>query len=310
MKILTIYNICGIKHEQSLWYGQCLQSIMDQNYSDNKIVVSSCINTDNCINYIKSLFGDTLDICRFKDPYTVNITFNKSVQEAVKRYGEFDGYFYIDSGVLLNHPHVIKNAVDRLKTKKYAMISYQTDTDTGFEPLGFRQDSNTVQIVGDDFNIPIGKACNLHAQVFDHSIYKTFDSRIIPDIFRAYCTESTFSFLCGVVQKDWIIVKDILLHHNKGVDGASIGQDHISKQHMNPWNNLLYNRDALEFINDNKAKSVGLGYEECNNIMNHDPNAFNCNYAKYPKDLAEQILKYFYSTKEELDYDNIRTEYV
>ena len=69
----------------------------------------------------------------------------------------------------------------------------------------------------------------------------------------------------------------------------------------NPW--------ALEFINDNKAKSVGLGYEECNNIMNHDPSAFNWNYAKYPKDLAEQILKYFYTTKEELDYDNIGVEY-
>lgn len=310
MKILTIYNTCGIKHEHVSWYEHCLQSILGQDYSDNKVLVSSCINSDNCTSHLKNVFGKKIDICRFKDPYTVNITFNKSVQEAVKRYGEFDGYFYIDSGVLLNNPDVIKSAIERLKTTKYAMISYQTDTDTGFEPLGFRQDSNTVQIVGDDFNIPIGKACNLHAQVFDHSIYKTFDSRIIPDIFRAYCTESTFSFLCAVVQKDWTIVKDILLHHNKGVDGASIGQDHISKQYMTPWNNLLYNRDAMEFINDGEAKSVGLGYEECNNIMNHDPEAFNENYAKYPKELAEQILKYFYTAKEELDYDNIRTEYV
>ena len=44
--------------------------------------------------------------------------------------------------------------------------------------------------------------------------------------------------------------------------------------------------------------------------MNHDPSAFNWNYAKYPKDLAEQILKYFYSTKEELDYERIEIDYV
>lgn len=310
MKILTIYNTCGIKHEQTSWYEHCLQTILGQDHADNKVLVSSCINSDNCISHLKSVFGEKIDICRFKDPYTVNITFNKSVQEAVARYGEFDGYFYIDSGVLLNNTSVIKNGVERLRTNKYSMITYQTNTDTGFEPLGFLQDSNLVQIKDNDFIIPVGKACNLHAQIFTNDIYKTFDSRIIPDVFRAYCTESTFSFLCSVLQKDWVIVKDILLHHNKGVDGASIGQDHLSREYRNPWNNLLYERNALDFINDSHAKAVGLGYEECNNIMNHNTEAYDGNFSKHPEELAEQILKYFYTNKEELDYSEIGVDYV
>lgn len=310
MKILVVYNTCGIKNEQFIWYSQCIQSILDQNYKNIRVAVSSCMNSDYCINYLKNIFNDSIDIIRYKDPYTVNITFNKTVQEMVKKYGEFDGYFYIDSGVILNNLDTIKNGVDRLIEKKYAMISFQTDTDTGYEPLGFKQDSYTVQIREKDFIIPIGKACNLHAQIFDNTIYKFFDNKIIPDIFRAYCTESTFSFLCASLHKEWVIVKDLLLTHNKGVDGASIGQDHISRKHYNAWNNLLYNRNALDFINDKEAIRIGLGYEECNNIMNHNIEAYDNNFAKYPEELREKILKYFYTSKEELDYSEIGVEYV
>ena len=41
MNILTLYNTCDIKNENRLWYAQCIQSILDQNYADNKIVISS-----------------------------------------------------------------------------------------------------------------------------------------------------------------------------------------------------------------------------------------------------------------------------
>lgn len=311
MKILSVYNICGIKNEDVSWYTRCIKNIIDQQDSEDKVIISSCINSDRCVNSLKETFGSSIDICRFFDPYTVNITFNKSVQEAVKKYGEFDGYFYIDSGVLINNiNYVMSETKNRLKTNKYAMIALQTDTDTGYESIGFKQDCNSPQIIDADFVIPIGKACNLHAQIFDQSIYKKFDNRIIPDIFRAYCTESTFSFLCSAVQKDWIIVKDILLHHNKGVDGASIGHSHFSKIYHNPWNNLLYNRNALDFINDPIAKNIGLGYEECNHIMNHDPNAYIENYSKFPEKLTEQILKYFYTNTNELDYAKINNQYI
>lgn len=310
MKILTVYNTCGLKNENVAWYTKCLQSILDQNYKDNKVVVSACKNSDSAIKRIKDMFGDKVEVCRIQDLYTVNVTFNKTVQEMVKKYGEFDGYFYVDSGVIFNHPDVISEGLKRLRENKYAMISYQTDTDTGLAMLGYKHDCPVVQITGNDLKIPLGMSCNLHAQIFSNDLFKTFDKRIIPDIFKAYCTESTFSFQCSAIHQEWTMVKDILLHHNKGVDGATVGFEHNSRVFMNSWNNLLYNRNALEFINDLYARSVGLGYEECQKIMMHDENAYDGFYSKYPKELTQQILKYFYTTKQELDYDQIGVECV
>ena len=43
----------------------------------------------------------------------------------------------------------------------------------------------------------------------------------------------------------------------------------------NTWNNLLYERDALDFINDPEAYYAGLGYEECNDIMNHNSKSYD-----------------------------------
>ena len=47
------------------------------------------------------------------------------------------------------------------------------------------------------------------------------------------------------------------------------GVGHVSKENGTPWNNLMCNRDALEFINDPEAIDCGLGYEELANIMLH-----------------------------------------
>lgn len=305
MKLLSIYNTCGISNENLAWYIECINALLNQAYRNHTVVVSACMNKPESLNEIKELFGDRVDIISYPDPYTVNITFNKTVQECVKKYGSFDGYFYIDSGVRIDDDNVVAEGAQRLATNKYGMITFQTDTDTGFGSLGFLQDSWQVQITGEDFIIPVGKSCNLHSQIFSHDLYEAFNQKLMPDVFRAYCTESTFSFLCSAIQKDWTIVKDILLHHNKGVDGASVSQPHSSVTHSNPWNNLFCNRNALDFINDPVAIEVGLGYEECNNIMNHNPDAFTTNCAKLPDQLREAINKYFFLNIEELDYNSI-----
>jgi hypothetical protein len=150
-------------------------------------------------------------------------------------------------------------------------------------------------------------AINLHAQLFHRSIFDKF-GLVIPDVFAAYCTESTFPFLNAAVGMDWVIVKDIQAHHNKAVDGPSSSQPHWSPVHRNPWNNLLYGRDARVFINDPKAISAGLGYEECGKIMPHNEEAYLNGKAKFPEDLAEMIGRYYFSNREELDYDRISVE--
>jgi len=291
MKILTVYNTCGIRGENTEWYAECIKSILVQENIDNKVVISSCLNSDQCVSQLQDVFSNAVDIYRYKDPHTVNITFNRSVQEAVKKYGEFDGYLFIDSGIL----------------KDFGIVSFQTDTDTGYEVIGLKQDSPTVQITCDDFVLPLGTAVNAHAQIFNNDIYKRF-GKVVPDVFAAYCTGSAYPFVSLSVNKRWVIVKDILLKHKKAVDGPSSGQSHISLTYRNHWNNLLYKRNALDFINDPEAIDAGMGYEECNKIMSHKDTAYENGLAKDNERLAQSVNKYFFLNSGELDYNKISVE--
>lgn len=305
MRILTVYNTCGIKGESTEWYVECIKSILAQENIDNKVVVSSCLNSDKCVLQLKKIFGSIVDIYRYKDPHTVNITFNRSIQQAVKKYGEFDGYLFIDSGIILDDVNIINEGAKRLKD--FGIVSFQTDTDTGYGVIGLRQDSPTVQITGNDFVLPLGTAVNAHAQIFHNDIYKRF-GKVVPDVFAAFCTESAYPFVSLSVNKRWVIVKDILLKHKKAVDGPSSGQSHASLIHRNTWNNLLYNRNALDFINDQEAIDAGMGYEECNKIMLHKDSAYKNGLAKDNERLALSVSKYFFLSNHELEYNNINIE--
>jgi len=299
--ILTVYNTCGINGDKTDWYSECIDTLLEQDYPQ-QVVVSSCLNSDGCIASLKSRYGDVVKICRFSDRYIVNVTFNKAVQA-------FDtghvAQFFVDSGVKLKDKTSLSQMAERLS--EASMVSLQTDTDTGYEVFGGKQNSHNVQIKGQDFKLPLGMAINLHAQLFHRSIFDKF-GLVIPDVFAAYCTESTFPFLNAAVGMNWVIVKDIQAHHNKAVDGPSSSQPHWSPVHKNPWNNLLYGRDARVFINDPRAIAAGLGYEECGKIMPHSEEAYFNEKAKFPEDLTEMIRRYYFSNREELDYDRISVE--
>ena len=102
-----------------------------------------------------------------------------------------------------------------------------------------------------------------------------------------------------------------MLHHRKGVDGASASVPHWSPKHNNPWNNLLYDRNALDFIRDEEAVAAGLGYEECNKIMVHREDQYDeQGFSTAPKQLVSMINKYFFLNNKELDYDKIQCRYV
>jgi len=114
--------------------------------------------------------------------------------------------------------------------------------------------------------------------------------------------------LTSAIQKKWVIMKDILLHHQGALEGPSSAEhSQTSVEHKNSWNNLLCGRNALDFINDPEAIEAGLGYEECNEIMLHKEEAFDENgYAKYSEKLREINKKYLFLSKDEFDYNTIR----
>ena len=318
-KILIVYNTCGIRGDNTDWYIHCIKTMLDQNFDGHKIVLSSCLNSPECIEKIKSVFGDQIYYCIHKEAHTVNITFNKAVLDVVKSVGSFENYLYIDSGCCfedLNLSSENKNQ-DFILQKLYncrqhhgdGIISLQADSDEAFQTLDsrFKWSTSEVQITDEDYVIPVGKAINGHTLLFSHSVLEKF-GKLIPDVFAAFCTESVLTFVCAAIGGKWVIMKDYQIHHARSVDGPSSAHGHWSSKFNNPWNNLLFDRNVLDFINDSYALEVGLGYEECNSIMMHNPDAYDSNgQSKYPEELSHMISKYFYSSNDDIDYNNMRS---
>ena len=309
MKLLVVYNTCGIKRDNTEWYIKCINSLLEQNFDDYRVVVSSCLNSMACFKTLYQTFKDKISYCYYGDPYTINITFNKTVQECTKYFGGFEGYLYVDSGVLFNDSNSLKKAYEFFKNGPHAFVTIQVDEDAGYDQWNIKDESGL--ILKENLVVPLGSACNLHSQIFSYEAYRVFNNKLMPDVFRAYCTESTFSFLCAALQKKWIILKDVVVRHKKGVDGASASVPHWSPVHKNHWNNLFYGRNAIDFINDPEAIEAGLGYEECNKIMMHKKDAFDERYlANEPEKLRKVINKWLFLTKEEFDYDNMKCNFI
>jgi len=314
MKFLIVYNTCGIRVDNTDWYIDCIKSFLDQEFDDFHIVLSSCMNSIDCIKKIHKTFGNSISYCFYPEPYTVNITFNKTVQECVNKFGEFEYYAYVDSGCTFgSQADVLSKSYESLKKNDYGMLSLQVSTDEALQAIDpkYKYETEEVQIVGEDLRIPLGKACNAHVIFYSNEYYKTYDGRLWPDVFAAFCTESTFTFLCSAIKKYWAILKDIKIEHLKAADGPSSSVPHSSIRHKNTWNNLLYGRNALNFIEDQRAIQCGLGYEECNNVMMHGPEAYDDNgFSTMPEELISVIKQHFFLTKEELDYENIKHRFV
>tara|TARA_R110000751_G_scaffold170357_2_gene276997 strand:- start:128 stop:1084 length:957 start_codon:yes stop_codon:yes gene_type:complete len=312
-KLLVVYNTCGIKRDNTDWYIECINSLLNQDFDDYRVVLSSCLNSPECFKKIYDTFGNKISYCYHAEPHTVNITFNKTVQECVREFGEFESYLYVDSGCTLgDSSSSLRDIYDSYKLNSYGILSIQTDTDTCFQSLGLnlKNNSDTPQIVNEDYILPIGKAINLHLFLFDSEIYKRYN-KILPDVFAAYCSESVLSFISASVNKRWAIMKELQVKHRKSIDGATLCVPHHSPIYRNHWNNLLYGRNALDFINDKEARNSGLGYEECNNIMKHNPDAYDSDgNALNKEELSRIIEKYLFLSKNEINYDKIKIKFV
>lgn len=313
-KMLLVYNTCGINGDNTSWYIKCIESFLNQNFEGFRIVLSSCLNSKECIQELANHFKNKISYCYYDERHTVNITFNKTVQESIKKYGNFEYYVYIDSGCTFgNNKDVLREAYDNIKNSDYAMLSLQVTTDEALQAIDpkYLYETNEVQIKDENLVIPLGKACNAHVIFHSSEILKNYNNKLWPDVFAAYCTESTFTFVCAAIKKRWAILKDIKVEHMKALDGPSSSVSHVSKKFKNPWNNLLYERDALEFINDSEAVDCGLGYEECNNIMNHKKEAYDENdFPIKSKELIKKINKYFFLNNNELDYEKISCRFI
>jgi len=305
-KYLIVFNTCEINIPNLDWYIQCIDNLLETECDDTKfnfdLAISGCMLTDNTKKVLKEKYKDKAFLNYIDCRLPVNITFNHTVNKIVDKVGRYDGYVYFDSGVnVANDKHFLKEIHERFITGKYEMVSLQTDTDTGFWIFGLHG-----YFYDHDFVVPVGKACNLHVTCFGDTLLKQY-RKILPDIFLAYCTESVFSFMTAALESRWVIIKDLILEHKKSVDGASAGFDHTGPKE--PWNNLYGGLDMLDIIRDPNAQALGLGYEECHNILPHNPEKFtDRGFAKEPE-LKNYIRDKLFLQDDVLNYSHIPYEF-
>jgi len=307
-KMLVVYNTCGFSGRESVdWYVRCVENILNQDFEDFRVVISSAGNSVPVIKKLLSVFGKRVSYNFTNDRLTVNQTFNHTVQRSVEEFGEFDSYLYVDSGIDFgSNRNVLTEAHDLLRSGPNGMVTIQASNDTGFkEWFGFQGN-----VTETNFEIPVGRACNLHTQLFSSEIFKAYDNKIIPDIFIAYCTESIFSFVAAGVSQKWLVLKDTVLEHLKSVDGATSGFHHIGPR-GDSTNNLFAGLDIREIVKDPEAWESGFGYEEMQGVFPHDPQQYDKDgFAKQPDRLKEFIRKNMFLSEDLFDYKGIRHRFV
>lgn len=305
MKGLIVYNTCGLGGKENTgWYLSCINAILSQR-GDFEVAVSSCCNSLNARGAIKQQFGSKVMLNCIDEKLPVNITFNATVRACVAARGKYDYYVYVDSGIhFASDMSFIEEIEKRFQNDDVGMVTVQASNDNGFLPwLGLPS-----FVTGEDFEVPVGRACNAHVFAYSSDYYEKFRDRLWPDIFVAYCTESVFSFMTAAIGKKWIIVKDKIAYHAKGAigaDGASAGFDHIGGK-GEPWNNLLAGLDMVSILTNPEAWNSGFGYEEVNKVFLHNSNAYDeSGKCKDPDRLLAFLNDNVFLSPEVLNYESI-----
>jgi hypothetical protein len=306
--ILVIYNVSGIIHEMWNMWESHLTNILNQEYENYHVCVSGCKVSNNSKIKFKELqqkYPNKLSFVFTDDIHPVNVTFNKTCM-IMSENNYYDGYLYVASDVnFTEYKYVITDLVNLHFGKNSGITSAVVNYDSGIVPWMGEFVFN-VLLEHDHYKVPIGKSCNMHCMLFDRKFFDSFSSKIIPDIFRSYCTESVFSFLTASINKNFMIhKKNLTLLHVGHADGSSGGF-----QGYRGWRDLYLSKIPVEErLMTNDAKECGFGYEECGNVFMHDITKYNIDgTVKLPKKLFDFIKKNLYLSNEELNYDEIKTE--
>ena len=305
-RYLLVFNTCEIQRNNLFLYIKHLESLLRQvsNGFTYDVVVSGCAMHKATKAGLRKKFGKQIMYCFMDEIQPVNITFNKAIEEIVKRKGRYDGYLYVDSGVdVQNNAAALQLMHDRFVTGNYGIVTLQTDTDMGKENwFGLPKEHVWT---GQDFIVPVGKCINLHFNLYSDKVLQYY-GRLIPDIFKAYCTESVFSFMVAALNLKWVVVKDLVIFHTKSADGATAGFEHIGDKGY--WNNLMFGLDMRDILNDPRARSTGFGYDEWAHIFDHDPSKFDANGFALDSGLGPFMKEKLFLTPERFNYDTYPSE--
>lgn len=306
-KLSVVYNICGISgKENPAHWAAVLESIFAQDFDDFNVVVGACMVDEAKLLALADRFPKALFV-GIQEVVPINVSFNFAVQKSIEDRGVSEGYLYLDYGVIFSAPDQLRKLYELFKSGPYSMVSSRTDTDNGYHlwfGLGrFHGDEseNDRLFEGGDFIVPVGKCVNLHAQIFSHELYEAYGGRLMPDIFAAYCTESVFSFQNAAIKKQWVISKDVILHHEciamNGASGFGCGVNGLDRMFRDPTPVLDRITPGIPY---------GMGYDESRGLVMHDTTQFDeYGFCKNEK-LKEYIKDHLFLSDRFLKYEDIQ----
>lgn len=300
-ELLIVYNTCGVNGDDYTRldkYVESVESILNQDFEHSiNLCVSSCLNSDKVVGNLQDRFFDGIDIYRCHELVPVNVTFNKAIQECVKKYGEFEFYCYIDSGIRLLADNTLQKMYE-IGKQDNAMVSVVPSSDSGFEHWSIKYDDNTKV-----YKIPLGSAINLHCQFFSNKLFKNFDNRVMPDCFKSFCTESVFGALCAAIKSQWVLLTNITVEHIH-LDGASAVSNGGRHDEI-----YLLNKTIYDIFFTEEAKETGIFYEQYRNILPVDLSKYDENGWSRDNKLRDWILKNLFLSRDILNYENIKGEF-
>lgn len=354
--LLIVFNIFGHHSREDFQinsYKQTLRGIFKQiknapQYTF-RVVISACLVGDKCVDELKKEFGDDIHIFRYIDRYTCQIASNSTILKAIKHFNEeYEGYLYFSSGIFfaedsedivntvitneqnvrttistrVGNPYIFANLVKKLKTQKYGIIQLQVDEDHGYHFLGHGPTdwANNIDFQK-DYVIPPGNHANFHIAAIHRSL-KDYYRKPISDIHGFCGMESTLSYCCAALQKQYILMGDSIVIHKQKFDNDHsapgrmlnvAGVPIVFSEGRNPCSNLLWGRCKTEIANDTQAKRTGMGYYPglaANNVPDwngtvlvHNKEKYDHNYLSTDPEMKEAVKRLFFSSSEEVHYD-------
>lgn len=319
---LIVFNICEIQRSNLSFYIKRIDNLLKLDYKKYHICISGCRVRRETKKALIERYANKVSFNFTVQKLTVQMTFNQTVEKCIQRFGEFNGYIYVESGIDIGDSiinlNILNEIAERYKTGKYGIISIQTDTDHGHHwILNQERLDNQAYILDEDFIIPPGKCCHLHFTVFTDIFYKKYN-KLLPDIFNAWCIETTLSVMCAAIKTQWVIINTIIVEHYKayhsqeGYDGATSGFNPEGGLYNCYWNNLYGGKNMINIMNDPTGVAAGFGYNDMdiNGGRQVDKTQYDDNYHCINDELYTFCKEKLFLQQDELDYNFIVSNFL
>ena len=372
---LIIYNTCTISQQFGEWverkktrdggvqeithnpytvdyFGKWLRDInsfYNQKFKDYKLIISECRGNkdawsknqkrikeiDDFVTKIKNN-GNHTDYNIINEDLPVHATFNFSVMKAVEKYGEFEYYMYVSSGINFSrhvtrklNPHIFGNVYNFLKeNKNIARLQLAATNDNCFPPDNTIDSAKSLET--EPYYIKPGYRINDHCSIYSNEYYKAYNGRIRPDIYIGNGTEPTFSYLTAAINKSNAIAPLNVcpkLEHRKRSDGINPGigntkwfLNYKSKDDIKNFKNEMHKNDVyLDY-----GKGLGISRFKGGGGFTNEPNVkpylekiekkFGKNGSltndEERKKFFEFIKSKLFASNDIVDYNNIKHSFI